>query len=386
MHKYFWVLLCTNAFSVSVANSAEWSLNSTLNPSAKYDDNVFMSENKQGSVQYSISPTLIFKRAMENSELSLSAGYNINRYQSFAYLDRQDPFIKFNSSLKTERSQYGLAASYSQSSSRSTAEEDTGDFTTESSVTSETISPSYSYQLTERDSISLSGSYSTRSYSTTDFSDNKTKSINSAWQHQFTERLSGGLSLSASNYQSDGLSLISDDDNYNLSTTVSYQLSELWKLNGQIGIRKLKSQQKDNLGPTQNTSSSGSSFDFSANRKTELGSLSMGLSRSLSPSSTGDVNEQDRFNLAWSKMLSEQLSLSLSTSYQQSTSALDDGNDKRENLNVSPAIKWQFERNLAVNVSYNYRQQKESAADTNAKSNAVMMTLLYDWDGLRVSR
>ncbi len=386
MHKSLWVLVCANIFTTSVAYSAEWSLTSTLNPSAKYDDNVFMSENEQSSVQYSITPTLTIKRAMETNEVSLTAGYNVQRYTSFSRLDRQDPFVRFNSSLNTERNQYGLAASYSQSSSRSTAEEDTGDFTTESTVTSETISPSYRYQLTERDSISLGGSYSTRTYSTTDFGDTETKSVNTGWQRQFSERLSGGLNLSVSNYQTDALTLSSDDNNYNVSTTVTYKLSELWQLNGSVGIRKLNSHRTDNFGVTENNSSSGSAFDFSANRTTELGSLSMGLSRSLSPSSDGNVNEQDRINANWSKKLTEQLSTNLSASYQQSTSATADSSSKRENINFSPSIKWQFERNLGLNLAYNYRQQKQSIANTNVSSNAVMMTLIYDWDGIRVSR
>jgi hypothetical protein len=386
MCKCLWVLACANLFTTTAAYSAEWSLTSTLNPSAKYDDNVFMSENEQSSVQYSITPTLMAKRAMKTSEVSLAAGYNVQRYTAFAQLDRQDPFVRFNSRLSTERNQYGLAASYSQSSSRSTAEQDTGDFMTESSVTSETISPSYSYQMTARDSISLGANYSTRTYSTTDFSDNKTKSVNFGWQHQLSERLSGGLNFSASNYQSDGLTLSSNDDNYNLSTTITYKLSELWQLNGSVGVRKLNSHRTDGLGASVNSSSSGSSFDFSANRITELGSFSMGLSRSLSPSNNGDVNEQDRLTIAWSKALTELLSTSLSASYQQSTSALVEGSDKRENINFSPSIKWQLERDLGLNLSYQYRQQKRSSANTNMSSNSLMMTLIYDWDGIRASR
>jgi len=381
------VLLIISGLNVCSVSAAEWSLTSTLAPSFNYDDNVFMSENEQGSVQYLLSPTLSIKRALETSEIDLSVGYNINRYVSFSELDRQDPFARLNSTFSTERSNYGLAASYQQSSSRSTAEEDTGDFTTESSLTTETISPSYSYQLTERNLLSIGGSYSTRTYSTTDFSDNEIKSLNSGWQHQFSERLSGGLTASVSNYQSDGVTGTTDDDNYSLSTTMTYRLSELWQVNGQLGIRKLNSRNTDNVGFTQSNSSSGSSFNFNARRQSELGLFSVGLSRSLSPSSTGDVNEQDRFNVSWSRELTEQLSTSMSASYQQSTSAIDEGSsDERENINFSPAIKWQFDRNLGLNVGYNYRQQKESEENTNVSSNSVMATLIYDWDGIRASR
>ncbi len=60
--------------------------------------------------------------------------------------------------------------------------------------------------------------------------------------------------------------------------------------------------------------------------------------------------------------------------------------NEREYLRFSPSIKWQFERNLGLSMSYNYRQQKRSDPATDATSNAVFVTLLYDWDGLRASR
>ena len=385
MSKYIWLVLSLNAFSTSVAHSAEWSLTSKLDPAVKYDDNVFMSENEQGSTQYSISPTLNARRLTDSNEISLSGGYNVKRFTSISRLNRQDPFIRLNSSLQTERSTYGLGASYSQASSRNTAEDDTGDFTTESTLTTKTVSPSYRYQLTERDSLSVGVSYSERTYWTTNFGDTTSKSINSSWSHQLSERLSGGLSFYLANFQSDGQTVSSDDDNYNLSVTSTYNLSELWKLNGQVGFRKLNSH-RNSSGITDTSSSTGSSFDFGANRKSELGSFSAGLSRSLSPSSSGDVNEQDRINFNWSKKITELLSTSITTSYLESTSASITGTNKRKYFNFSPAIKWQFERDFGLNLTYNYRQQKQSSVNSKVSSNAVMITLIYNWDGIRLSR
>ena len=385
MSKYIWLVLSLNAFSTSVAHSAEWSLTSKLDPAVKYDDNVFMSENEQGSIQYSISPTLTARRMTDNNKISLAGGYNVKRYTSISRLNRQDPFIRLNSSLQTERSGYDLGASYMQSSSRTSAAEDNGDFTTESTVTTKTISPSYRYQLTERDSFSVGGNYSKRVYSTTNFSDNTTKSVNSGWQHQFSERLSGGPSFSVTKYESDGLTSSTDYYNYNLDINVTYELSEIWRLNGQVGIRKLNSE-SNSLGIVSNSSSSGSSFNFEANRQSELGSFSAGLSRSLSPSSSGDVNEQDRINFNWSKKITELLSTSLAATYLESTSASNIGMNKRKYLNFSPSIKWQFERNFGLNFTYNYRKQKQSSVSSTVSGNSLMMTLIYNWDGIYLSR
>lgn len=368
------------------AQAAEWSITGTLNPSVKYDDNVFMSETETSSVQHSVSPTAIFSREQDNNNARLSLGYNIDRYQSLSYLDKQNPFVRFSSGYQTERSDWGLKAGYVKSSSRNTEAEDTGDFKTESTVTTKTLLPSYQYKLTERDSVSLGGGYSQKTFSTTDFNDNETLSLNTGWTRQFSERMSGGLNFSVANSQSTGMIVSTDYDNYNLSSSLNYALSELWRLSGSIGVRRLNSQQTYNTGNTVDSSSSGLSFDINANRQTELGSLYVGLSRSIAPSSTGDVNETDRLNFSWSRNLTERVSTSLTTSYQQTTSALENTNQQRENLTFSPAINWELERNLGLNLAYNYRQQKRSELNSNVSSNALILTLNYDWDGLRVSR
>jgi hypothetical protein len=371
---------------VPTAQAAEWSITGTLNPSAKYDDNVFMSENETSSFQYSVSPTAIFSRKQDNNNATLNLGYDISRYRSLSSLDRQNPFVRFSSGYQTERSDWGLGAGYVKNSSRNSAVEDTGDFQTESTATTKTLSPSYQYKLTERDNVSLGGSYSKKTFSTTDFSDNKTLSLNTGWTRQFSERMSGGLNFSVSNSQSTGLLVSTDYDNYNLSTSLNYDLSELWQISGSIGVRRLNSEQMSNGGNTVENSSSGLSLDINANRKTEIGALSVGLSRSVSPSSTGDVNETDRLTFSWSRNLTERVSTSLTTSYQQTSSALENTTEKRENISFSPAISWQLERNLGLNLAYNYRQQKQSQLNSNVSSNALILSLNYDWDGLRASR
>jgi len=379
------LFLLASGLLMSAVQAAEWAITANVDPSTEYDDNVFMSEEEQDSVHFSVSPTVVVSHALENAETSVSLGYKIDRYTSLSDLDTDNPFARFDTTYQTERSQWGLAASYVESPSRTDAANDTGDFTTQSIITTKTVSPSYRYQLSERDNISVSASYSERKYSTTDFGDNETKSLTTAWQRQYTERLSGGISATVSNYQSESLTSSSENDNYNLSLTATYQWSETWQINGRVGARYLKSEQTNSLGVKESNSSAGSSFNFTASRQGEIDSLTIGVSRELSPSSSGDVNEQTGLNITWSRDLSETLTANISGRYQETTSADDDGNDKRENINFSPSLRWQLERNMGLNLSYNYRQQKRSDQD-DVDSNALMLTLNYDWDGLRASR
>jgi predicted porin len=372
---------------ITYAQAAQWSLSGSLNPSLEYDDNIFMRDtNKVSDYHSRVTPTLVATYGLEKAEASFSTGYVMDRYETSRQLDQDDPFYKFNSSYQTQRSNWGLGLSYVESSSRSDAEDDTGDFETNSTSTTKSISPSFSYQLTERDAVSLNANYSDKTYSTTDFSNSETRSLSTSWQHQFTERLNGGLSLSANNNKSNGGTSKTDDDTYNLSLTTSYDMSEIWVIKGSVGVRQLDSKQTNALGVTDKNSDTGSSLDFNINYKHDVNAANLSVSRSISPSSTGDVNEHDKISLSLSRQLSETLTASISSSYQETRSASDDSTNVRKNINVTPSLNWTFAHNASLGLSYKYRQQKESQDDTNVSSNAIMLTLNYNWDGFRVSR
>lgn len=381
------VIAALSSAALFNVQAAEWSLTGGLNSSLTYDDNIFMREsNTQGDYHATMTPTLKMAYETDRSEVSLSTGYVMDRYHTSSHLDNDDPFFKLNTAYKTQRSTWGLGLEFSERSSRSDAADDTGDFETNSTSTTKSISPSFSYQLTERDALSLSASYSEKTYSTTDFSDSKNRSVSSHWQHQFTERFNGGISLSASNNKSIGLLELTDDDTYNLSLTSNYNISEIWGINGSVGVNQLNSQQTNLFGATDKTKSTAPSLSINVSYKTDVDQANLSISRSTSPSSTGDVNEQDKISMGWSRSLSETLTASIQGSYQTTNSAVDSGSDERENTDISPSINWQYSPDSTLSLSYNYRQQKESALNTNARSNAIMLTFNYDWNGINASR
>lgn len=374
--------------------AAEYILGASFSPTFSYNDNELLNDEEEGSFKTEISPTLILTRATETSSLSFRSGLRVERYTELKDLDREDPFANFSSSWNTERSVYGFSAGYSERAQRSIADEDTGNFSSNATVETITVSPTYSYQLTEKDSIYGSYNYSDRTYSDADsidnpigvnnFNDNTTHSLTGGWQHSITERLTGGLALTYANYESSGVQK-SEYDTYNFAVTSSYLLTEKWSLSGQVGYRTLENEITPAVGPVLKDESSGSLFSFTSSYEGEINSVNFTLGRSLNPSGEGVVNEQDKISLSWQRNLSDTLSFNINTSYQETQTADSINTTDRKYLQFSPSLAWQLEEDLTLRFGYQYREQKGSTVDA-VDSNMVYLTIGYDWSGLRFSR
>ncbi|WP_296591044.1 hypothetical protein [Methylophaga sp.] len=367
--------------------AAEYLVDADLSPTLRYDDNVELREDKEGSFSTEITPTLFLSRATEDSFLGLDAGYRIEKFTSLEELDRQDPFLLFSSSATHERSEFGLDAEYSQRAQRTIAAEDTGDFASDATVTTRSIAPRYQYQLSARDFLYTNLSYQDRSYDDNEFLDNETYVITGGWRRNFTERLTGGLALTYIDYEAEAIDRTSEYDSYNLNVTSTYRLSELWSFAGQVGYRTLDSENSNINGFTVKDTSSGSLFSLSAIYEGYLNNISIEISKALNPSGEGVVNEQESISVDWQRQIASRLDFGFNASFQKTTSASDFDNTDRDYMTFSPSLRWRVEENITLNLGYQFRKQDEKG-DTvqKAESNMVFLTLNYDWGGLLYSR
>lgn len=394
MRKYIPLLL--PCLLINTASAAEWVFNAQADPKFKYDDNELLREDRLDDFSLNIDPTLSLTRSLENSTSEVRLGYRISRYQDLKDLDKENPFASFSTSYANERSTYGLNLNYAERESRDIAEEDTADFSNTSTTITKSISPSYSYRLTELDTISSSFSYQTRKQSdsgsnntilgsSSNLTDNETASLNLAWQHQYTERLNAGLSVSYVNYQAESDRLDNEYDSYSLGLTSEYQLSELWSVNGLLGARYLDSENNPAVGPQTSDQSTGLDYSISTTREDELNSYTFSASRSLTPSSEGDVNEQDAYTFTYRRSFNEKVSGSLSASYRKYRSADDLDSTETKYIDFSPSLSWKLAEDWALVFSYRYRSVDESDGK-DVDSNALSFNIDYNWDGIRFSR
>jgi len=369
--------------------SAEYLIDADITPTLRYDDNVELLRDKEGSFSTEITPTLMLSRTTSQSNLGLDLGYRIEKFASLSELDREDPFARFSSSLIRERSVFGLDAEYSENAQRTIAQEDTGDFASDATVTTRALSPSFQYQLTERDFVYTNLSYLKRTYSGTslndDFLDNETYSYTGGWFRNFSERLSAGLALTYATYEAESDFRESEYDTYNLAVTSEYRLNQQWSFSGQVGYRTVQSKNSFVNGETLKDRNSGSLFSLTTKYEGLNNEFSVAIARELNPSGEGVVNEMDSIRFDWLRMLTERVDFTLSGLYQQTQDIDNFNNTNRDYMSISPGLRWALQENIALNFGYQFRKQKGDNIET-ADSNMVFVTLNYDWGGKRFSR
>jgi predicted porin len=376
--------------------AAEWKMESSINQSLSYDDNFRMAEEPVGSLIYQLTPTLNLARKTEVWDAATEASYGVQSYSDSATQDQNPQRYGFNTQYRTERSSLGLGSSYSITPTRNTALLDSGNFVSDAVGENWSVTPSYSYKMTELDSLTASAIYSKTTYSTGDFSNNDNQSINLGWQRQWSERLNYSVAAFYSKFESQQSSSNVSSDSYGINLSTNYMLSELWQLNGTIGGRITDTTNKIEANPglmvVNQTTSQGFLADLSARYTGERLSSSFGLNRSLVPSGQGQLTEQTGINLDLSYQLSERLSSRMGASYQQTDSAsgepMDNTNGvERTNINLSAGIDWKLTPDWIFSAIYQHRKQERKNPDTiTANSNIFMLTLNYNWPGLSISK
>jgi hypothetical protein len=379
------LLTIIGIFFISITHAAEWAIKPQLTPIIEYDDNVFLrSTNEEADFKFSAKPSIELSYAEADQDLVFNLGYSIEQYHQLSELDEENPFFGLKASKRTELSTWGVEVEYTETASRNTAIENTGNFSSTSVVTTRGISPSYQYSISERDSLGISFDYTQREYSTNEFNDNENKTISSSWHHQFNERLSSNLDLSYSLYES-GTSFTGTKNNtFNISLGSSYLISERWSIQGRVGVRQLESE-RFTEGLKSTNSTSGSSFNISANYYGEINTFNVSAAQSLNPSSSGDVNEQLSYSASWDRNLSETMSFILGVGYRETVSASEISSNKRENISFNSTLVKNLSEQASLSFNYEYREQKVTSEQA-ASSNAISITFNYNFDVFQVSR
>jgi len=399
------VLTCI-AFGKDVA-AAEWALKGSLEQGLQYNDNIaFSSIQKDSVVGYLLKPSLEATRKTGVLDLGFEGQGDIRRYDN-SHWDCDNYKLSSNNGYHTNRSVFNLDGGYSASCSYAQQIEDTGLLTPNNQSKSYYVTPSWTWQWTPRDQLVLNTSYSKTSYSNPvggvasidglNLRGNETYKVSLGGSHEWNQRLSLNEKLLFSNIQYTS-SNTSAQNLFGFQLGANYEINHLWSASVSGGPLWVDSQQDSN-GATagQNSSSSlGSVADISLKYKDELTQFSTGFTNSVGPSAIGQTLQTSSIFANYSYRLTQHLLLDLRSNYRRSESFnnISASQFNRNYYTVIPGVAWELAKDWQLKGSYAYSSQDfqqdnndfQNLTDGSMDSNAVMFSLGYSWDGIRISR
>jgi hypothetical protein len=119
----------------------------------------------------------------------------------------------------------------------------------------------------------------------------------------------------------------------------------------------------------------------------ETGEVSLQGMRSITPYTNGGLIQNERFSLIASHLFSSRLQGSLSLEWYRTRSTDDVSTSlDRTTMSVRPALRWNLDRDWILAASYRHFQQEYEGSISSATSNAVDLTLTYNWPRYAISR
>ncbi|WP_417585086.1 hypothetical protein [Nitrincola sp.] len=365
------LLVCLPLSTLAIA--ADTGIEGSISQTLGYDDNFQLKEDAKSTWSYTITPALTGYYRTETYTSNLTGALAIKRYSDFSRYNSQDPRLNWQQAWIRERALFSLNLGYTETEQRDDAEEDLGDFSTRNTVKTYTFAPAYNYQLTQRDNLGLSFGYTERQYSEATSSDNQSYTLGGNWAHNLSERTILRANLSYTRYEAQGRATETDSDIWRMSVGATYNWSERTAITALLGANWQDVEEHFLLldQKTQETNT-GSLASVQWSHRTLQSTYNASYSRDLSPSSDGEVREQDRLNLGWRYELSDLSSVSLNGSWLKSTNDA----QTREFVSFSPAYNRQLSQNMTWSARYDFKYQ-ERADEPSAKSNQIQMNLVY---------
>jgi hypothetical protein len=405
----------------------EYSFTPSINFSTEFDDNKRLTPNPHDSVFGGLLDVSgQFGIATETSTLHLSPRARIARYTEYTEkvenakqktdLDYESFYVDFGGKRTFDRLVLGMQGNYTRDTTLTSELAGTGTGTgllTNQVRQSISINPSISYELSERNLVSLGGGYTEVTYEDTDatgLANYTSQTVNLSDTHQVTEKdqLTGSLFVSRSDVpehtqSKDGPFTTRSSslaDNVGAQLAYSHAFSETLK--GDVGAGFIVSDLEFTqstlfdgapIGPpaTIRETDIGPLFDASITKKFETTTLMGSYGRSVSPSGFGSQSTQDAVRLTATHDLTERLDSGMffdyvSNEFQggQNTNL----NSSRDYLRVETRLRYSLSPFWSLAAAYIYSRQ-EFGSTVNAEtpeSNAGMITLTYSSEKQAMSR
>jgi len=394
---------------VPIAVADEWKLTGSLDQKLEYDDNINLNVDPSAVSGYLMTPTLGVEWNTAAMTIGVTGRGDIRRYDDKQW-DCETFSLSTNQQYLQKTSAFSVAGNYSRSCSYSDQLSDTGVIVPDNQSETYSLSPSWTWQWSALDQISISPSYSQTIYSSTgtrngtettnsNLQDNTTYSLNLSESHSWTRRLNSSASFFVSRNEFGDSSNVSKQNSFGFQISTEYNITRMWSANIGAGLNWVQSPSNLNVNNSSNdsllrTEIFNAGLDYSDRRI----NFALDLSRRNSPSASGQITEYSTFNVNYSYEMSREWSFNIDGSMTKNESigqsAFQISSD-RTYYTATIGVTWDFDKEWRLSTSYRYRRQEFTQSgiaqtingqESTNDSNTLMINLNYNWDGLRIFR
>ena len=420
------LLLAGNGYAM------DWFINPDISASERYTDNLrLVTYAHKDDLISAVAPNLAFGYLADDNELKAAVSLNQLLYHSESDLNYLEQVFSLNHLYKGEGWNTNVTAKYADQSSISNQLDINGSGFIAALLPTFTrsVTPTFNYQLTEKNTLQLSYNYLDAAFSKPTslqsnifFANYSNQSTSATFTHYYSQRLSFNLTGSYTIYDAwnDVYSITpprfslrtfrflttQQDQSYRQhSTTLSYQIGLQYSLDerttftANAGIRDSSSKSSnifnftcfaDGYCPPPTvlydypSTTSGKIYSASLSRQFEKGEISLSANQQLNPASTGTQQQTSQLSASARYEIDERWSVGISGQYltAQSISSLSAntgnlGSFNRNYTAVSPNLQWKWDQDMHLEFSYNHIDQHYTQTNLSALSNSVQLQFFY---------
>jgi len=374
------------------AAAQEWTLSSSLTQRVSYNTNLLLNPDHETRGFGSITtPQLTLQRNSPSSNITLDGRFKFAEYINNSELNSQDQLIGLKSYKDlSERSRISLNGNFDRDTTLETeSETDITEGFLDRAIhyTYWNVAPSWSYELSPIDRMSLGASYQSKDYSHNVKTDYAFYGPNVQYEHDLSElaKITGQLSY----FRYDPVSPNPPSDLYGGLVGYQYKPTDRLSLGGSVGMTYTVVHDDNNNGTSSSNNNNNNSklgyrlkfnADYALNDQTKLSLL---LSHDQEPSGEGRTVTRNRATLVLGYAVNELTRLGFDASYADNQDYFGTGTTTKDSAGSSryyalrPSISYDFTDDLSLTASYQFRYKTFGSGNGSVDDHAAFLTLHY---------
>ncbi len=364
----------------SQVQAAQWRNEPFFKSSVKYDDNVrFVADQKEDSAGVVLDLGVSMINESESVETAIQPRLSFRGYASQSDLNTTDAYLDLITRMRGLRSNLGFVVGFAHDSAISSELQDTGRVTINARRNRVSISPSWEYRLSPRNSIELGYNYQNVQWSDNENAgllDNNINEVFGQFKRRLNEHDDMTLKLSQSDFES--------PDSGFQSTTIGASAGFVRRFSEVNSIElEAGGWNTDLSAGTGSETKSGGSFGATLVHQEEVYTYRLGLGQSVVPSSAGQVRQDRRLTGYLDYRTSPRLHWGVDALFIQAGRIGDVTTEQdRDYFAVRPFMAWDWTRKLSLSASVRFSGQTFKSTDTSSDRTELLMTLAYGKQGI----